>query len=220
MKKISQKGIIEILTQRVNEVMSLLPIKQSMENELRKQYMRGLNRIDKQFKPEVNITLPGNANRQLEALYNYSFQNLQSHADEIGNKLRQELQRGLLNGDNSAQLADRVKDVFKDKKYQSRMKMVLRTESIRANNTAALEATKQIEQETGAVIKKYLDVTMDDRTTETCKEENKKYGTKEKAIPLDSEFVYIWQNKTFRAQNPPFHPNCRTVVLFTREGEL
>ena len=53
---------------------------------------------------------------------------------------------------------------------------------------------------------------MDDRTSDICKEEHKKYGSVEQSIPLDQEFSVSVKNKTFKFMMPPFHPNCRTIV--------
>lgn len=219
-KELEFKGIIEILTEQVAKVIDLTPVKQKIEESIRKEYAAGLNKVDAQFKPSVNVVMPPNSVRQLETLYNYTFQNIQAVGDELGQSIRQEMQRGLLNGDNKAQLVTRIKATFKDKKFQNRFKMIIRTETLRANNTAALEGAKQVEDSTGVKLKKWLDVTMDDRTTTTCIAEHKKYGTPSEAIPLTEEFVYTWDNKTYRAQESPFHPNCRTVLRFTRADQI
>lgn len=216
---IELKGVIEILTANMQEVIRLDPVKDQVTEAIHSAYAKGLDRIDREFKPAVNVQMPGNATRQLEMLNNYTFQNIQNVGDEIGNSLRQELQRGLLNGDSKAELVNRVKATFKEKKFRDRFKMVIRTETLRANNTAALEGANQVQDSTQIEMKKWLDVTMDDRTSLTCREENKQYGTKDKAIPLDQEFEYTFQNKTYRAQSPPFHPNCRTIVRFIRAGQ-
>lgn len=215
---IEVKGVIEILTDQVRQVLSLEPVRQQVEEAVRQSYSDGLERVDKELKPQVNVQMPSNVGRQMETLFDYTFQNVQNVGDEIGNSLRQEMQRGLLNGDNKAQLIKRIRATFKEKKFRDRFRMIIRTETLRANNTAALEAAHQVQDTSGIKLKKWLDVTMDDRTSDTCKEEHKLYP-KEKAIPLNDDFVYKFQNKTFRAQNPPFHPNCRTIVRFTREGQ-
>jgi hypothetical protein len=150
--------------------------------------------------------------RKLDFLQNYVTNNLKFHTDEIGNDLRQEISRGILNGETTKTIISRVKKVFDDKKYSNRIKTVLRTETLRANNTGALDGAER----SGLKLKKWLDVMMDEFTSDICKKENRKYGSPDKAIPLDQEFIVKVDNKTVRGLSPPFHVNCRTVIRFER----
>jgi hypothetical protein len=126
----------------------------------------------------------------------------------------------MLDKENATQLKKRVKDVFADKKYTDRMKTVIRTEKLRANNAGAFSGAKQAE-DAGIVLRKYLDVTMDKRTSDICKAEVKKYGTKKEAIPLEDKFIVKVGNKTYKAKYPPFHPNCflSGTKITTDKGE-
>jgi hypothetical protein len=209
------KGLIDIIINKFLDIMSIKPFQPKVNDYLRKEYMRAMERVESELRPDINF-IP--SNDELSFLNDYVFQNLQSHADQIGNQLRQELQRGILNKETPSQLKQRVKEVFNDSKYTNRLKTVMRTEKLRANNAGAYSAAEQATN-SGIVLKKYLDITHDGRTSDICLAEMKKYGKKEQAIPLDEEFVVRVTNKTYRAQYPPFHPNCRTVIRFVREDK-
>ena len=196
------KGIIDTVIARFLDIMSIKPFKPKVDEFIRSEFINSLNKVEDQLKPNINFETNS---QELELLNNYVFQNLQNHADQIGDQLRQELQRGLLNKESPEQLKQRVKVLFNDSKYTDRMKTVLRTEKLRANNAGALSGAEQA-KEAGINLKKFLHITMDKRTSHICKKENTKYGTKEQAIPLEEEFVIKVDNKTIRAQYPPYHP--------------
>ena len=88
---------------------------------------------------------------------------------------------------------------------------IMRTELNRVRNTAQLEAFKQ----SGVVQKKKWYAAMDNRTSPVCKALFEKYG--QNGIPLNEEFKVSYkegnETKTWKGQNPPAHPNCRSVLL-------
>lgn len=214
-KKLELKGLIDTIILQFKEIMTLTPFKNKVDAFISSEYIKGLETIEGNLKPTINFVPNRN---DLDFLKTYVFQNLQKHSEEVGDNLRQEIQRGILNKDTPEELQQKVKDVFKDKVYTNRLKTVMRTEKLRANNSGAFEGAKQA-AEVGIHLKKYLDVTMDDDTTLICEAEDEKYGTKEDAIPLDEEFTVKAGNKTYSALVPPFHINCRTVVKFVRDNK-
>lgn len=197
------------------EIMDISPYKPKVDNFIRTEFIKSLEKVENQIKPNINFITD---EQELKILNDYVFENLQNHADQIGQQLRQELQRGLLNKETPQQLKKRVKDLFKDTTYTNRLKTVLRTEKLRANNYGALSGAKQAE-EVGIKLKKYLDVSVDNRTSNICMREHAKYGDKSKAIPLNEPFEVTVDNKKYSAQSSPFHPNCRTVIRFVRFKE-
>lgn len=207
------KGIVDTIINNFMQVMSIKPFQPRINDFLRKEFTRAMSKVETELKPNINFE-PSES--EISFLNDYVFQNLQGHADQIGNQLRQELQRGMLNGETPAQIKERVKTVFADTTYSNRLKTVMRTEKLRASNAGAYAGAQQA-TDAGIVLKKYMDVTMDNRTSNICKKENSKYGSKEKAIPLDEEFTVTVDNKTYRGQYPPWHINCRTVIRFVRE---
>jgi len=212
MQNLDTKSIIDVIISRFMDIMSIKPFQPKLNDFLREQFIRSMDKVETQLNPSINFIPNEN---EISFLNEYVFQNLQSHTDEVGNQLRQELQRGILNKEKPDKLKQRVKDVFKDTTYSNRLKTVMRTEKLRANNAGAFSGAQQA-KDAGIILKKYLDITMDDRTSNICKHENKKYGTKEEAIPLDEDFTVTVENKTYKALYPPFHINCRTVIRFVR----
>lgn len=210
--KLECKGILDTIINNFLNIMNIGPFKTDISDFLRSEYMQGLDKIDNQLKPEINFV--PNLN-DVDFLSDYAFENLQKHADSVGDNLRQEIQRAILNKDSPQELKKRIKDVFKDKIYTNRLKTVMRTEKNRANAMGTMEGAKQ----SGLKLNKWLDVIMDNRTTDICKHEDSKYGSKDKAIPLDEDFIVKVSNKTYRAQHPPFHYNCRSVLRLIREDD-
>ena len=208
------KGLIDTIIERFLDIMSIKPYQPSVNNFIRAQYMSSLASVENSLKPPINFVAK---EEDIAFLNEYIFQNLQSHADEVGNQLRQELQRGIMNKETPAQLKQRIVVVFGDSKYSDRLKTVMRTETLRAENAGAFAGAEQA-VEAGIVLKKYLDITMDKRTSNICKAEIKKYGNKDQAIPLKKEFEVKVDNKVYKTLYPPFHPNCRTVIRFVREA--
>ena len=142
--EIEVKALIDILINQTRELFKIDKFKDLIDEALRKDFIDGMEEIDKEIKPNINIVLPRNETRQLEGLYNYVEQNIQDAVDDVGTKLRQELQRGLQNNEYKRQIIARVRRVFKDdKSVVNRLKTVIRTETNRANNTGRLEAMNQ-----------------------------------------------------------------------------
>ena len=210
------KGLIDIIISRFMDIMSIKPFQGNINSFLRRQFVKSMEKVETQLKPSINF-IPDEA--QISFINEYVFQNLQSHADEIGNQLRQELQRGILNKETPDQLKKRVQVVFNDTTYTNRLKTVMRTEKLRANNAGAFSGAEQA-KEAGVNLHKYLHVTNDDRTTNICHKEDSKYGTREQAIPLEEEFVVKVGSSTYTALYPPFHVNCRSVIRFTRVSDV
>ena len=112
--------------------------------------MSSLASVENSLKPPINFVAK---EEDIAFLNEYIFQNLQAHADEVGNNLRQELQRGIMNKETPAQLKQRIVVVFGDSKYSDRLKTVMRTETLRAENAGAFAGAEQA-VEAGIVLKK------------------------------------------------------------------
>jgi len=208
--EMESKNIITAITQKIVKIFSLTSLFPDMDEFLKEEYHKGM------VKSEVQLGMnfvPSDTD--LGFLSDYVNENVNGVTDALGEKLRGELQRGILNKEKVSQLKKRIKTLMKDDAFNNRLKTVLRTEGLRAENLGSYEGALQ----SNLNLKKYLDITMDNKTSDICKEEMKKYGSEAQAIPLDKEFKVRVKNKTFSAQYPPFHPNCRTVIMFVREKE-
>ena len=207
------KGILDFFIQGIKELFNIDSFKIKVDQFIGEEYRSGLDKSEVQF--DMNFV---EEDEDVSFLSDYVNDNLGFATDQIGNDLRQELQRGMLDGESGSQLKKRVKDLFKDKNYTNRLKTIFRTEGMRAGNYGQLDGAKQAE-DAGVKVKKYLDIILDNVTSDICKEEDSKYGSSDQAIPLDDEFVVVAGGKTYSAQAPPFHCNCRTNIVFVREKE-
>lgn len=203
-----EKAFLDVFLEKIKEILSLRRFKPMIDNMIVKQYVMAMEKLDNKLDVGINF-VP--SNKDLEFLKDYVNKNIQTAGETIANNLRQEIARGIMNGDKTDALIVRVRSLFKEKAYQVRLKMIIRTETLRANNQGTLDGAKQA-QDSGVKLKKWLSVIRDKRTSDICFAEHKKYGSEEQAVPLDEDFVVTVKNKTFEAQIPPFHPNCRTVV--------
>lgn len=210
MDEAEQKNIIQALINKFFEVINLESFRTKISKYISHEYQKGLESAEVKF--NMNFI---SREEDVKFLNNYVFDSMKVHTDAIGEALRGELQRGIMNKETISQLKKRVQVVFDDSKFTDRLKMVIRTERQRANNYGALEGARQ----SGLHVKKYIDIVNDSRTSNICLAEHKKYGSKDKAIPLDDDFVVRVDNKIVRAKAPPMHQNCRSVIRFIQVEE-
>ena len=180
---------------------------------LRKHYMKELERQELKF--NVNFMASENTIRHLE---NAVFENIKGITAELRTRLQRELSLGLAAGENKNQLKKRVGDVFRGNnptrfRFETRIRMIERTEKARAINFANHDAAKQLPFK----VKKRVSVVLDGRTSPICREMNRKYGEDSQAIELKREFkVRVKVGKrtqTISDLSPPFHVNCRTQYV-------
>lgn len=205
---ICEKSFIDVLLTKFKTILRLDRFRAVINNMISSQYVGAIEKVDEDLDLTINLVPKS---KDLNFLQNYVNENIDAASDAISNQLRQEIQRGILNGETTTELSKRVKTLFKDKKYQTRLKVILRTETLRANNQGTLDAAKQASQ-IGVKLEKWLDVTLDSKTSNICEKEHSKYGTPEDSIPIDEAFVVKVDNKTIKNQTAPFHPNCRSVL--------
>jgi len=196
---IETKNIIDEIVSGFTKVLHLDGFVNKISEFVKKNYLEGMEKTEKVF--NMNF-IPQDSD--LSFLQQYVGENVKDVSDDIGKQLRQEISRGILAGDDVQGIKNRVHEVFKDTKFTERLKTVLRTERIRAENTGSLQGAMQSRLK----LKKYVMIIDDDRTSNICHKEHAKYGSPDQAIPLDEQFEVHVDNKTIRALNPPFHVNC------------
>lgn len=204
------KSIIDDLANNLVRIFSLDKFRVKIKEFVKKHYDAGLEKAEIDF----GFNFVRN-DRQIQFLEGYTFDLVKGVTDEMVLDIRQELKRGMLNNESILQIKNRLDKIFKGDnptrfRYEDRLRMIARTETTTMENAGHLEGAKQ----SGVKLKKYLSIQMDERTSPICIEENKKYGSPEKAIPLDEEFVVKVNGKEYRGQQPSFHTNCRTRLLF------
>ena len=211
MPGVEVKSLADRLFRIFFQSLQLPQIKNLIQGYIDRSYSEGIESAEVEFDMTF---LPDR--EKLDFLRNYVENTIDFHTDSIGKDLRNEISRALLDEQDVTELKKRVKGILQDKKYMNRLKTVLRTEGLRANNYGSLDGARQ----SGLPLRKYVDIIRDSLTSEICLSEDRKYGKKNEAIPLDKNFVVKVSGKVIEAQAPPFHPNCRTVIRFVEEVEL
>lgn len=202
------KNIIEKLVNEFTQVIEIHATNDTVKQVLGKEYREGMENI------EVALNMNFFEERErLQFLESYVFDNIKNLNQYLKDQLRQELQRGLMNNESINQLKERVKKVMQI--GADRARMIARTEANRAVNMGRLDAAKQSQLR----VKKYVDATLDARTSDICRHMQKAYGKGTQAIGLDKKFKYKDNKGVIQEWDaPPFHPNCRTVVMFEQQG--
>lgn len=192
------KGMIEDLINKFVKLLNLNELSDLVINNVRKHYDMGLEEAEVKF--QMNFM---ESPTRLQTLEKYTFENIKGMNEDIADKLRQELQRGMMNLESTSKIQERVEkvmDVGRD-----RARMIARTEMNRAENMGHIDGARQ----SGLKLMKRWDSHLDKRTSAVCRDLD---GV---TIPLDAKFR--WKGQEFDA--PPAHPNCRSTVIFIQEGE-
>jgi len=210
MNELELKGIIEWITEQIDNILNLESLAPELDALTTSKYQDGMEKLG--VKLDMNF-IPQEDNLRL--LQETMVDNIKNQGMEITHNIKGELKRWKLNDESVAQAKTRIREAMKKGKWSHKVKRVVRTETQRANNMGTLDGAKQ----SGLDLKKWIDITDDKRTSNICKKEHAKYGSKENAIALDKEFIVKVDNKTYRAQAPPFHPNCRSVLRIVRVEE-
>lgn len=174
-------------------------------------FMKGVMRASKaanRMPPQVN-------KRQIENLTAMVSDSIKGITDEMSKNIRRVIRDGINEGITNQQIADNLDEIFKGDNptrfhYEDRLRMISRTESTRELNSGGFETANKL----GAT-GKYIDIVDDNRTSDVSRAMFEKYGSPEKAIPVDEEFFVFVRGKEYRGMFPPFMPNDRDMVLFT-----
>ena len=178
---------------------------------VRMKYDKGVKNIEKQL--DFNVQF-GDQVRDFDMLNNYVFDNIKGMTDDIQNKLRGELQRGLMGNESAKQLRSRISDIFRGSEptrfnFENRVKMIARTEGKRASNMAMYSQASKLNR----VLYKYTTLNPKDPCP-ICKKISSE--TKENPIPMESMFVHGKTSEKF----PPFHCNCLCNLIITQKKEM
>lgn len=194
---------IKNLTDLVKAIKNLLTftgLKRISDIAIENNFMEGWDSSEKQLNRNFLVN-----KEAITFIQDYTFNNIKGMTEEIGNDLRQELERGIIAGEGVTKLKERVGKVFNVGK--NRAEMIARTESNRAENQGKLLAMKA----SGEKYMKQWSTHEDDRTSEICKRlDGQTVGLNENFIDPKSG----WEGPA-----PPSHVNCRSAVLFVRKEE-
>lgn len=163
---------------------------------------------------QINVTSEFASQYLLE----YSSQLVKGIDETTRQALMEELSAGYDAGESVGQLADRVKEVFAAADT-NRAEMIARTETLRASNSATVEAYRQ----SGVVKAKEWLAERDDRTCPYCEDLDGK------VIALDDNYFNKGDSLTVNGQTmnfdyadvgePPAHADCRCTTIPVLEGD-
>ncbi len=198
--------LITDIIKQIIRVLGLDNLSNEIRTEVRRNYESGMDKME----VELNMNFDRNP-EIIEYLEEYQFDNIKGMTDDVAEKLRKELNEGIQNLESIGALKKRIQNTMNIGEH--RALMIARTEANRAENYGKLDAAKQ----SGLDLRKYLSVHIDDRTSPICRAMMRKYGTADQAISVDKLFKVTVKGKVIQGEAPPFHPNCRTAVVFTQE---
>lgn len=203
------KGLNDLI-RKLKDTLSFQGLKGLAHAVIRGQFIKGAESSEE----KINEIKPFNYipdKDAIEFISNYTFDNIKDMTDELANDLRQELERGFMNGEGINDLTKRVKSIFDSSEH--RAETIARTETMRAHQFGKLNAYQQ----SGVKAKKWLLWTDDRRTSEITRALHKLYGSPEQAIPLNENFkATVKVGKKVKVINQPagpFHPNERDELM-------
>ena len=195
-------NIIENIIKTLSRIFKISLPAMVVKQEIAENYDSGL----KDMEVKLNVNFAGD-NQKKQFLENYTYDNIKGMNEELAEKLRKEFSQAMMSGESIAKMKKRVLEVMDV--GVNRAQMIARTEMNRAQNTGRLDGAIEAEK-SGIKTKKWLLVTQDKRTSPICHREDTKYGTSDKAIPIDEKFKINYNGEIIEEFAPPFHVNCRT----------
>jgi SPP1 gp7 family putative phage head morphogenesis protein len=200
MSKIHEIKSLEDIAKAIKRIFTFEGIKVISDAIIKNMFVSGWESAEKQM--DRNLLMNKDA---LNFIQEYTFNNIKGMTDEVMLDLRQELERGIMNGEGVAKIKDRVGKVFDV--GSTRAEAIARTETTRAENQGKLQAFKS----SGKDMKKKWLAAMDDRTSDICKRLNGQ------VVGMNENFKDKQTN--WEGPCPPSHVNCRSSVLYLMEDE-
>jgi len=196
---IAIKGVDDI-PGMIKDIFSIFTLKTISDAVIKSEFDSGWN--DSEKKIDRNVSYNENA---LKFLQDMTFDNIKGMTEEVANDLKQELERGIINGEGIGKLTKRIDKVFD--KGENRAEMIARTETNRADNNGKLLAIKG----SGLKMEKKWVTHEDDRTSPICMRLD---GQTVRTDDFFKDSVSGWEG-----QSPPSHVNCRSTIVFIEKDE-
>jgi len=179
--------------------------RQVLNEALGKEFSKGVEQIEKKLNRNVVVST-----QDISTLTEFTFNNIKDMNEELVNNLRKQITMGLLNKEPMNKIKQRIKEQFN--LSENRTRTILQTETNRIYGAGSFEAA----QKSGVEFYKYVDATLDKRTSEICRDLQSRYGKPEQAIPMNQKFKLIDGKEEL---HNPFHVNCRSTVLYIPKEE-
>jgi len=186
---------IDDIAKKIKELVTFQGLKTISDAVIRNTFMGGWDISEKQLNRNFIV------NREaIDYIQDYTFNNIKSMTEEIITDIRQELERGIMQGEGVTKIKARISKVFDV--GENRAEMIARTETNRAENQGKLQAMKS----SGERYNKKWSAHLDKRTSDVCKR-------------LDGQIVKMDENfkdkqTGWEGPCPPAHVDCRSSVVF------
>jgi len=213
------KSLLDDFQGALNVIIGIEALRQIVSRFIKKFYDKGLEAQEVKF--NVNFT---RNEETIKFLENSTFERVKGINAELRARLQAELSAGLAANESRGDLRNRISSVFKGDnptrfRFEDRIEMIRRTETNRAENLGGLDAARQLP----GLVKKYLNVKRDARTSPICIAMDAKYGKESQAIPLNDKFTVTVKigkkTQTISEVSPPFHVNERTSIRYVTVEE-
>jgi len=188
------KSLADILT-HIKNILVFGGAKDISDKVIMSMFMEGWDTTEKQLQRNLNLN-----KEAIEFVKKYTFANIEGMNKELMDDLRQELERGMMEGEGGFKLTDRVKKVFDS--GRNRAEMIAITETHRAEEEGRRLAFK----ESGEEYQRKWIAHIDERTCEHCKKMNGQI------VELDQNFKD--KSTGFESHIALYHPRCRCNSVF------
>lgn len=211
---------VEIVLARIFAVFKGVAFRRLVERFVRRHYARGMTGAEITLKLRTN-SIPDED--KLALLTDEAHAEITGLMGDLEKNYQQIIRESLRNNESPDMLKKRLKVLLNPDNetlhtypsgrkinWRDRIDMIQVTESNKALNQGRLDTFKQ----SGLAGKKWVSIHDDDRTSDICLAMGAKYGTEKQAIPLNEPFEVRAGGKLYSGQSPPFHPNCRSRLMF------
>ena len=145
--------------------------------------------------------------------------NVKDANKEISKRVNNAILDNISQRGSNKDLSVMIKDLFdKDSSdhfnYKNRFQTIARTESSRVLNNSAFNTANRL-----GFTHKYLNGVPDNRQGDDSKVAINKYGSEDKAIPINENFKFTYGKKEYNYLLPPNRPNDREIPIYTFKEE-
>jgi len=212
---VNKKQIKELTQEYENKINKFVnDFKKAIIDKIKDIFSQGVDTSEKMLNKDSDVKP---SQQEVNIFNELVSENIKGVTDDMRREISNQLNMGISQQETLKQLRQRLDGILQGDnptklKYENRLKLILRTESSRIFNTGSYKTSKRL----GAKYK-YLIGTNDSRQGNDSKVALNKYGSPEKAIPIDDYFEFSEGGKQYKYKFPPNRPNDRETCLYIFE---
>lgn len=152
--------------------------------------------------------------KDLDNYLNKLVLNLRGANKDLSKAISNAVFNNISNRGSNKDLAGMIKDILtKDNpnhfNYKNRYRTIARDQSSEILNLSGWNKAIKLNAKS-----KYISSVFDSRRCPICTKSEAKYGSEEKAIPMDEDFIVEVRGKIYQSSNAKFHIECRCLTLY------